>query len=130
MPEKSVSTDSLGTAEKQAYSGKRLRVAIIGCGGISDLHLRTLQNFPDVQLVAAVDIKPARLQIVEEKFGIKKLFTDWKKMLAEIQPDAVSICTPNGVHAAPTIDALNAKCHVIVEKPMAMNPGECRRMID
>jgi predicted dehydrogenase len=104
-------------------------VAMIGCGGISETHLKALQGFPDVELVAAVDIKPTRLKLMEEKYGFKNLYDDWKKMLKEIKPDAVSVCTPNGLHAAPAIDASNAGCHVMVEKPMAMNPGECEKMI-
>jgi predicted dehydrogenase len=130
MAEKSVSTESFASAAKQEHHGKKLRVAIIGCGGISEMHLRILQKFLDVAVVAGVDINVERLKVMEEKFSIPKLYTDWKKMLKEIQPDAVSICTPNGVHAAPAIDAAKAGCHVIVEKPMAMNPDECKRMID
>jgi predicted dehydrogenase len=130
MAEKSVSTDSFAVAKQAEYKGKKLRVAMIGCGGISEMHLRILEKFPDVQVAAGVDINPERLKVMEEKFGIRKLYKDWKKMLKSVRPDAVSICTPNGVHAAPAIDAANAGCHVIVEKPMAMNPGECRRMIE
>ena len=44
--------------------------------------------------------------------------------------DAVSVCTPNGLHLAPTIDALNAGCHVLVEKPLAMNATEGQKMLD
>src|SRR5208282_1726537 len=87
-------------------------------------------GMPDVEIVAGVDIKPERLKVMEEKYQIKALFADWKKMLKAVKPDAVSVCTPNGVHAAPAIDAANAGCHVIVEKPMAMNPAECQEMID
>jgi len=130
MAEKSVSTESFATEVKAEYTGKKLRVAIIGCGGISETHIRVLQNFPDVELVGGVDINPKRLKVMEEKYAFKNLYADWKKMLKEIKPDAVSICTPNGVHAAPAIDAANAGCHVIVEKPMAMNPDECRKMVD
>jgi predicted dehydrogenase len=130
MAEKSVSTDSLAADVKQEYSGKKLRVAIIGCGGISEMHLRALSNMPEVELVAGVDIKPERLKSTEEKFKITALFEDWKKMLKEVRPDAVTICTPNAIHSAPTIDALNSGAHVIVEKPMAMHPGECQKMID
>ncbi len=130
MAEKSVSTESFATEAKQEYTGKKLRMAIVGCGGISETHLRALQSFPDVEVVAGVDIKPERLKLMEEKYGIKSLYSDWKKMLKEVKPDAVNVCTPNGVHAAPAIDASNAGCHVIVEKPMAMNPGECQKMID
>ena len=130
MAEKSVSTESFATDVRQEYTGPKLRVAIIGCGGISETHIKALQTFPDVELVAGVDVNSRRLKTMEEKYGFTHLYTDWKKMLKEIKPDAVSICTPNGVHAAPTIDAANAGCHVMVEKPMAMNPTECQKMID
>jgi predicted dehydrogenase len=130
MAEKSVSTESFATESKQQYTGRKLRVAIIGCGGISETHIRALQSFPDVELVAGVDINTGRLKLMEEKYGFAGLFTDWKRMLKEIKPDAVSICTPNGVHARPAIDASNAGCHVLVEKPMAMNQAECQKMID
>ena len=130
MPEKSVSTESFATQAKQEYTGRKLRTAIIGCGGISETHIQVLRGFPDVELVAGVDVKPERLKVMEEKYGFTRLYDDWKKMLKEVKPDAVNICTPNGVHAAPTIDAANAGCHVIVEKPMAMNPDECQKMVD
>jgi len=129
MPEKSVSTESLAMDVKPQYTGPKLRMAIIGCGGIAQTHLKVLEDFPDVEIVAGVDPSPDRLRIMEEKWGVKKTYKDWKQMLAEVKPDAVSICTPNGVHAAPAIDASNAGCHVIVEKPMAMNPQQCEQMI-
>jgi predicted dehydrogenase len=130
MAEKSVSTDSFATDAKPAYIGEKLRIAIIGCGGISEMQIKALQAMEDVEIVAGVDIKTDRLKLMEEKYSFPHLFTDWKKMLKEVKPDAVSICTPNGVHAAPSIDASNAGCHVIVEKPMAMTPAECQKMID
>ena len=52
-----------------------------------------------------------------------------EEMLKVIKPDAVDVCTPNGVHCAPVVDACNAGCHAMVEKPMAMNPAECEKMI-
>ncbi|MGA2584813.1 MAG: Gfo/Idh/MocA family oxidoreductase [Tepidisphaeraceae bacterium] len=130
MPEKSVSTDSFAVAKTAEYTGKKLRVAIIGCGGISGLHLRTLGEMPDVEIVAAVDTNPKHVERTGEKFSIAHLYTDRQKMLKEIQPDAVTVCTPNGSHAEPSIDCSSAGCHVIVEKPMAMNPGQCQKMID
>jgi len=130
MAEKSVSTESFATEAKQEYTGKKLRMAVVGCGGISETHLRALKDFPDVEIVAGVDLKKERLSLMEEKFGIKGLYTDWKEMLKKEQPDAVNVCTPNGIHAQPSIDASEAGCHVIVEKPMAMNPGQCQKMID
>jgi predicted dehydrogenase len=130
MAEKSVSSDSFATVKQAEHTGKKLRVAIIGCGGISEMHLRVLEKFPDVEIVAGVDTNPNRLKVMEEKFKIADLFSDWKKMLKEVKPDAVNICTPNAVHSAPAIDSAKAGCHVMVEKPMAMTPDECRAMID
>jgi len=130
MAEKSVSTDSLAMDKQQAYTGKRLRVAFIGCGGIAQTHLGAFKEIPEVEVVAGVDINPDRLDVMQQKWGVNKVYKEWKPMLKEVRPDAISVCTPNGVHAQPAIDAANAGCHVIVEKPMAMNPQECRKMID
>jgi predicted dehydrogenase len=91
--------------------------------------MAALRQMQDVEVVAGVDILPERLKTFEERWEVKKVYRDWKKMLKEVQPDGVSVCTPNGVHAAPTIDAANAGCHVLCEKPMAMNPAECEKMI-
>jgi len=130
MAEKSVSTDSLAMEARQDYKGQKLRVAIIGCGGIAQTHLGAFKDFPDVEIVAGVDIVPDRLAVMKEKWGVADTYKDWKEMLRKVKPDAVSICTPNGLHAQPAIDAANAGAHVITEKPMAMNPKECQRMID
>jgi len=130
MAEKSVSTDSLALEKKQEYSGKKLRVAFIGCGGISQTHLGALATMPEVEVVAGVDIDPDRLEIMKSKWNVDRVYKDWKTMLKEVKPDAVSVCTPNGVHAQPTVDSLNSGAHVIVEKPMALDPGQCKKMID
>jgi predicted dehydrogenase len=124
-----VGTESFRTEEKVDYKGKKLRVAIVGCGGISSAHMRSFKKFADVEIVAGVDIKPERLDWAKENFQVPALFTDWKEMLKQVKPDAVDVCTPNGVHAPAVIDALNAGCHAFVEKPMAMNPKECEKMI-
>ncbi|MBR2364088.1 MAG: Gfo/Idh/MocA family oxidoreductase [Lentisphaeria bacterium] len=116
---------------KKKFKGKKFRVAIIGCGGIAQAHLKAYQEMPEVEIVAGVDINPERLKVMEETWGLPKkaLFKDWKEMLKKIKPDGVDVCTPNGVHCAPVVDACNAGCHAMVEKPMAMNPAECKKMI-
>src|SRR3978361_120638 len=82
------STQSFDSEKKQQKSDKRLRVAIIGCGGISDVHFRTLQSFPDVEVVAAVDTRSERLDWAQEKHGITQVFKDWREMLKKVKPDA------------------------------------------
>lgn len=129
MAEKSVSTDSLAIESKKQYTGKKLKMAVIGCGGIAQTHMGALQQIPEVEVVAGCDILPERLEHFKEKWGVTKLYEDWKKMLKDVELDAVTVCTPNGVHAPASIDASNAGLHVITEKPMAMNPAECEAMI-
>ena len=105
---------------KKAYKGKKLRVAIIGCGGIAQVHMTAYQEIPEVEVVACCDIVPERVKNMAEKWNVTKGFCDktkapWKKMLKEVKIDAVDICTPNYVHCAPAVDAANAGCHVMVE---------------
>src|SRR5437763_4307736 len=130
MAEKTVSTTSFAEKTQVDYKGKKLSIAMIGCGGISEIQLDVLTEFPEVEIVAGVDSRSERLKVMEEKYGVKQLYSDWKKMLKEVKPDAVSICTPNGQHAPASIDSSNAGAHVITEKPMAMNPAECEKMIE
>jgi len=110
----------------------KIRMAFIGSGGIAGAHLEALQYFKDeVQVVALSDVSEASMQDKVDTFALTdcSIFTHYKKMLREIKPDAVNICTPNGLHAPAAIAASNAGAHVIVEKPMAMNAKECRAMI-
>ena len=109
---------------------KKLRVAFIGAGGIAGTHMRYLTAMDDVELVGASDINEESLARVEKDFNVPRTFTDWNEMLAAVEPDAVSVCTPNGLHATPTIDALNAGCHVLVEKPLAANVAEGEQMLE
>ncbi|MCC6241045.1 MAG: Gfo/Idh/MocA family oxidoreductase [Phycisphaerales bacterium] len=130
MAEKTVSTDSLAIESKKEYRGKKLRMAFIGCGGIAQTHMQALREMPDVEVVAGCDILPERLENFQTKWGVTELYEDWRKMLKNVELDAVSVCTPNGVHAPASIDSSKAGLHVITEKPMAMNPRECQQMID
>jgi hypothetical protein len=126
----SVSTDSLAMPAQTAPTGRRLRLAFIGCGGVLRFHMNALKHVPEIEVVAGCDIDPARLEALGRDWGVTRHFTDWNQMIREVKPDAVSVCTPNGLHMQPVIDAANAGCHVIVEKPMAMNPEQCQRMVD
>ena len=115
---------------KRKSAKKKLRVAIIGTGMISGAHMRPYSQMDDVEMVALADISSDALETRSTEFGVSNCFTDYNEMLRKVKPDAVSVCTPNGVHAASTIAALRAGAHVIVEKPMAMNAREAKAMID
>ncbi|HTV46961.1 MAG TPA: Gfo/Idh/MocA family oxidoreductase [Phycisphaerae bacterium] len=130
MANSGVSTQSLALERKIEHHGEKLRLAIVGLGGISETQIRALQAMPDVHIIAGVDSSPDRLEAIKNKYNIAGLYTDYRRMLREVKPDAVSICTPNRLHAPMTVAALRAGAHVITEKPMAMNPRECQAMIN
>lgn len=116
-------------AKKQ--SKRPLRLAFIGTGLVAGLQIDALALVPRVEIVALCDIDPKALAKTAEKTGLpaSACYTDHKQMLKHAEFDAVSVCTPNGAHAACAIAASKAGAHVLVEKPMAMNAGECRKMM-
>jgi len=111
-------------------SKNKVRIAFIGAGGIAGAHMDRLATMDDVEIVAQSDISEASMKRYAEKFNIPASFTDYQKMLDTVKPDAVSVCTPNGMHAPASIAALKAGAHVIVEKPLAMNAVEGQAMVD
>ena len=97
---------------------RTVKLGLIGAGGISQAHCGTLEKIKGCEIIAAADLVPGNLERAEEKWGIKKTFTDYNEMLKMDEIEAVYVCTPTGVHAAPTVAALNAGKHVFCEKPM------------
>lgn len=111
----------------------KLKMAVIGTGGISNEHIRGYINNPDTELYAFCDINADRVKMMAEKYGVplERTFTDKDEMLKALpEIDAVSVCTWNSAHAECTIAALNAGKHVICEKPMAMNAEEAKQMME
>lgn len=106
------------------------KVAIIGCGFVSDGHVACLNRIPDVELVGIVDSNPEAAQRLAGEFGIKKLFADTGTLYAEATPDVVHILTPPQSHEALTIEAMENGCDVLLEKPMAPTATESARILD
>lgn len=108
----------------------KVRVAVVGCGSISKhRHIPEYAAHENVELVAFVDPVIERAQRFAEQYGAKA-YADHETMLAEVKPDAVSVCTPNALHAPISIAAANAGAHVLVEKPMAASDEEAAAMIE
>ena len=110
---------------------QKLRCAVVGLG-IGQMHVGSYQECPYSDLVAICDINAVRLKEVGNKFGIpeEKRYLDIGEMLAKENLDVCSIAVPNHLHKALTIQALEANCHVLCEKPMAMNSAEAQEMVD
>lgn len=107
---------------------QKLRMGMIGVGGIAQSrHIPAFLQLSDqVSIEAISDVNEATSKLVAEKYGILKVFSNYKDMFSEV--DAVTICTPNKFHAEIAIAALEAGLHVLCEKPMAMNAEECTAM--
>ncbi len=106
-----------------------LRVAVLGLG-IGKHHVRDFLVCDDVDVVAACDVNEKELEYARQKWGIEHLYTDYRRLLSEQKPDAIAIALPNYLHEPVTIEALRAGCHVLCEKPMALNTEGAQRMRD
>ena len=104
------------------------RIAFTGTGHISRVHAQAAQKLNDVELVAVVNHRAESREQYAAQFSIPRQYGDIDALLADGNLDAISINTPNYLHAPQAIAALNAGVHVIVEKPMAMNSAEAERM--
>lgn len=111
---------------------EKLRIGIIGCGGIANgKHMPALSRLKDVEMVAFCDIIEERAQKAAKQFGSAeaKVFTDYQELLKQ-DLDVVHVLTPNKSHSPITVAALEAGKHVMCEKPMAINASEAERMVD
>lgn len=108
---------------------EKLRVAVIGCGSIAKhRHLEEFRKNKYTEIVAVSDVVEERAKEVAEEYGAVA-YTDYNELLKNEDIDVVSVCTPNYLHAPVTIAALEAKCHVLCEKPMATSSEEAEAMI-
>ena len=106
----------------------KLKLAMIGAGAISGAHLEALSTVDEIEVVAIADLDPERAAKRAQEFGIPHTYVDYKEMIDKEDVEAVSVLTWNEAHAAPTIYALEAGKHVLVEKPMAATLADATAM--
>jgi UDP-N-acetyl-2-amino-2-deoxyglucuronate dehydrogenase len=104
------------------------RAAVVGCGDISVVHLAAIDALPDVELVAVCDTDAARGAAAGERHGVPVL-DDHRRLLDELRPDVVHVCTPHDQHAPVALDCLDAGVAVVLEKPVAHTVEEARRVV-
>jgi len=100
---------------------KTLKLGLIGCGRISKNHFVAVQQIPEADFTAVADIDLSRAEQAAEQYKIPAFYSDYNEMLEKEKLDAVTICTPSGMHPQMGIDVANRKINVITEKPMAIN---------
>ncbi|WLR50573.1 Gfo/Idh/MocA family oxidoreductase [Bacillus tianshenii] len=103
--------------------------AIIGCGHIAKKHAEAIRNTQNAKLVAVCDKIENQMNYYVEKYSVQP-YTDLNLLLQQEEVDVVNICTPSGSHAPITVSAAEAKKHVIVEKPIALDVKDAQLMIE
>ncbi|MBV8898297.1 MAG: Gfo/Idh/MocA family oxidoreductase [Acidobacteriaceae bacterium] len=111
-------------------SGK-VKVGIIGSQFEADIHAASLQMLPnEAELVAVASPTPGNAEKLAKKYGVPRVFTEYREMLKEPDIEMVTITAPNSLHAQMTIDIANSGKHVVCEKPLCMTLEEADQMID
>ncbi len=111
---------------------KKVKIGIIGMGGISNKHVKELLECPDAQITAICDIDEKALARAQAKTGVadEKCYTDYRDLIADPDVEGIEICTPNYLHAEMAIAAFAANKPVNIEKPIAMNYEEALKIIE
>ena len=105
-----------------------IKFAIVGCGHIGKRHAEMVKRHPEAELVAVCDPRPSS-ETGSDQFGVP-VFPDMEAMLLELPDiDVVNVCTPNGLHAKLSLRALEARKHVVCEKPMGLSKAECEEVL-
>jgi predicted dehydrogenase len=108
----------------------KVPVAIIGLGKVAEqIHLPACQAVPEIELVAGCDPSPSATRVAA-KFGIRRVFSDYRELLRDVHPGLVLVGTPPGSHYEICRAALESGAHVLCEKPFMPSLAEADRIID
>jgi len=107
----------------------KVKWGIIGTGVIAPNHASAIVESPYAELVAVCDVDEAKAKAFADKFGGAAVYTDYVEMLEKAGIEAVSICTPSGMHWEMTIAAAERGVHVLCEKPMAITLPQMDAMV-
>jgi predicted dehydrogenase len=109
----------------------KVKVGIIGSQFEAEIHAASFQILPEeAEVVAIASPTPGHAEALASRFGIPRVFRDYRQMLKEPDIEMVTIAAPNSLHAQMTIDIAKAGKHVVCEKPLCMTLEEADEMID
>lgn len=110
---------------------KQLNIGIIGAGRIGKVHMQSITyNVPTAKVLGITDVFKDGLQELADKYGIEKVYADYKEMLADKDIDAVLVCSSTDTHADISIEAAKAGKHVFCEKPVDLTPEKVKAVIN
>jgi predicted dehydrogenase/nucleoside-diphosphate-sugar epimerase len=105
----------------------RHRVGLVGAGQISEFHVAALNRIPGVEFLGFCDVDAKRAQDAARRFGVRSFVS--LEALRAARADVVHVVTPPETHAAIALQALELGIHVLVEKPLATDVDDCRRIV-
>jgi len=106
-----------------------MRGALVGCGYVSQFHLRAWRQVPNVRIAAVCDLDPRRVAERATEFAVEATYTDLTHMLDEIRPHFIDIATRPQSHLSLIAEAADRGVHVLCQKPIAGSLGELEEMI-
>jgi predicted dehydrogenase len=111
----------------------KVKMAILGCGGMSGEHAKRYKNHPDVEIVGLCDVSTEIVQgyidrNLADLEAKPQISTDFKTMLSSLKPDAVTIVTPHTMHFDHGMKAIEYGCHVFMEKPMVTDSNDAKTL--
>lgn len=112
-----------------------LRIGLIGCGFAARVHLDRLLGLEEVEVVGFADPDLDAARSLASKVALQgnrsepPAFADHRELLKQTSPDAVAIFTPHFAHYRPAMDALQAGCHLFIEKPLSTNVQEAADIV-
>lgn len=105
------------------------RTVVLGAGAIAGQHFKTLNKLDSFVPVAVADINISKAQDISRQYGVKP-YEDYKQMIEELQPDVAIVTLPHFLHKEASLFCIDKGCHVMLEKPMAINVKECEEIND
>ena len=106
-----------------------IQLGIIGCGVISDSHLKLATECPIAEVVAVADVREERARAAAEKFGISSYYDNDDDLLNDHRVGAVVLAMPTGVRTPIAYKALERGKHILLEKPVASSAEEVEKML-
>ena len=110
-----------------------MKYALIGCGRIATNHVKAVVN-NKLEFAAVCDVVPEQMEALLAKHGLEKdssiaRYTDYKKMIEEVQPELVGIATESGIHAEIALYCIDHGVNCIIEKPIAMSMEDADEIV-
>lgn len=107
---------------------KKIRFAVVGAGHIGKRHAEMIRREEEAELVALVDVR-SKEECSATDFDVPFFNSIEELISSDLDYDVINVCTPNGLHAAQSLSALEDKKHVVVEKPMGLSKDNCEKVI-